>query len=330
MVFLMVVIGGATRLTGSGLSIVEWEPVRGVAPPTSETEWQVYFKKYQATQQYRRVNYGMTLEGFKEIFWLEYFHRLLGRLLGAVFLLPFLYFLFRKKLTPKLSKGLAAIFLLGAAQGFMGWYMVKSGLANTTSVSQYRLAAHLSLAFCIMGAIMWTALDLRQTKATANDYTSKSFRFSLLATLMIFFMVFLGALVAGTAAGFSYNTFPLMDGKWVPDGLFSMKPWQVNLFENTITIQFAHRLMALIITISVVLLIMHIFRTNQATIAKKAAITLGLAVALQIGLGIATLLLVVPVPLAALHQAGAVLLFSSSLFLNHCLFTAKPAQVNIR
>ena len=244
MLFAMVLLGGVTRLTQSGLSMVEWHPVSGWLPPASEAVWREVFSNYQQFPEFRKLNFTMNLAGFKEIFWLVYLHRLWGRLIGVVFLVPLVYFLVRRRVNRRLGVKLAALFVLGGLQGVLGWYMVKSGLVERPDVSQYRLSAHLGAALVIYGYILWVALGVLFPEPHAPPGKRSLWRFSLAVLALIFVMVLSGAFVAGTDAGFSYNTFPLMGGQWVPDGLFDIDPLFLNFFENVTTIQFGHRLLA--------------------------------------------------------------------------------------
>ena len=320
MIFSMVVVGGVTRLTHSGLSMVEWQPLVGTIPPLNQVQWDEVFHKYQQTPEYLKINRGMALEEFKGIFWWEYFHRLLGRSIGMVFLLPFLYFLARKKIDKPLMIKFAGIFLLGGLQGGMGWYMVASGLVDNPHVSQYRLTAHLGLAFLIYTAILWTALGLLspKTAATQTDGEHRTLQnFSTMLVGLIFVMVLSGGFVAGTRAGFTYNTFPLMGGNWIPQDIFRLEPWYLNFFENLTTVQFDHRLIAWLLAFLIPLFWL---RSRKIMLPDRARLYCNLFLAMlvvQIALGICTLLLVVPVPLAATHQAGALLLFTIALLTNH-------------
>jgi cytochrome c oxidase assembly protein subunit 15 len=321
LVFAMVVLGGVTRLTHSGLSIVEWRPLVGASPPLTEQDWIGLFEKYQQTPEYQKVNAAMTLAGFKGIFWLEYLHRLLGRLIGIVFLLPFLYFLLRGVIDRTLAWKLAGIFLLGALQGAMGWYMVKSGLIDNPRVSQFRLTAHLTLAFLIYAAMLWTALGLLAPQQLAG-YEARFARVRRMAwmlTALVSFMVISGGFVAGIRAGLAYNTFPLMNGHIVPPELFVMEPWYRNFFYNMATVQFNHRLIAWVLALFVPWLW---YETRAAGLPRRQHAVCDLlliAAAVQIALGISTLLLAVPVGLGAAHQGGALAVFTLALMLNHGL-----------
>jgi cytochrome c oxidase assembly protein subunit 15 len=319
MIFVMVVLGGVTRLTHSGLSIVEWQPLFGWIPPLSDAAWQDAFRKYQATPEFEQLNHAMTLAQFKPIFWMEYTHRLWGRLIGVVFLVPFAVFAAQRRIAPRLRPRLVAIFVLGLLQGGMGWYMVKSGLVQRPDVSQYRLAAHLGIAFVIYAYIFWLALDLAyggtRDRAPANIAALRRHASALAA--LVFVTALAGAIVAGTDAGFAYNTFPLMDGRIVPEGMFELSPWYLNFFENIAAVQFAHRAIALT---TFALIVLFWFEARRVSGSARVAVNhLGAFAVLQVALGISTLLLAVPVPLAAAHQAGALLLFTSALWTAHRL-----------
>jgi heme a synthase len=326
LVFAMVVVGGITRLTHSGLSIVEWQPIVGTLPPLDERQWQEAFAKYKETPESRLVNPDMRLDGFKRIFWWEYVHRLLGRLVGAAFLVPFLWFALRGKIAGRLAPPLIAIFALGALQGALGWYMVQSGLVDDPRVSQYRLAGHLGLALLIYAAMLWIALGLFFPRARTGKGPRSLHRFALALLALIFLMALSGALVAGIHAGFAYNTFPLMNGRVVPPEIFALEPWHLNFFSNMATVQFDHRVIAWLLALLVPWFWLRVRRAAAPTRARLAASLLLAALALQIALGIATLLLVVPVPLAAAHQAGALLVFSASLFAAHSLGPQGPPE----
>ena len=314
----MVILGGMTRLTHSGLSIVEWQPIMGALPPLNEAQWLETFAKYQQTPEYRSVNAGMTVAGFKGIFWLEYFHRLLGRFIGLVFLLPFLYFLARKQITRPLLPKLLLLFGLGAAQGLLGWLMVKSGLVDVPRVSPYRLTAHLGLAVLIYGATLWIALDLLRP-AAQNPPAPRLRRFGLVVTALIFLMILTGGFVAGTRAGFAFNDWPFMHGQLVPEGLFALTPWWVNAFENIATVQFNHRLLAYLLCLVIPFYWWRARRYNLNAGTSKLFDLLLTMLVLQVLLGIGTLYYVVPIALAAAHQAGAMLLFILALLINHRL-----------
>ena len=303
--FAMVVVGGITRLTESGLSIVEWQPIIGALPPLSQADWEALFASYRETPQYRKVFSGIGLEGFKSIFWWEYAHRLLGRVIGLVFLLPFLYFLFKKSLSRPIAWKLAGLFVLGGLQGAMGWYMVQSGLVDDPRVSHFRLTAHLGLALVIFSAELWLALDLLN-----QSNNKKHGPLPLVVLGLVFLMALSGGFVAGLRAGHAYNTFPLMNGHFVPPEVFMLEPWWRNFFWNIATVQLVHRAIFWLLLILIPLLWWQARRT-QAKIAGHHLLGMFL---IQASLGISTLLLAVPIPLAAMHQAGAVLLLAAALW----------------
>jgi cytochrome c oxidase assembly protein subunit 15 len=318
LVFVMVVVGGVTRLTHSGLSMVEWQPLVGTIPPLSQSDWEQVFLKYQATPEYQHVNRGMALDEFKGIFWWEYFHRLLGRAIGLVFFLPLLWFVVRGKIGRPLALKLAGIFVLGGLQGAMGWYMVKSGLVNDPRVSQFRLTAHLGLALAIYAAMLWTALDLlRPAHAPMNKSHRRLARYALALAGLIFLMALSGGFVAGIRAGLAYNTFPLMNGHFVPPEILTLEPWWMNLFNNMATVQFDHRMIAWLLLLLVPAFWLATRRVPLPPRARLATHFLLGMLTIQVILGISTLLLVVPVPLAAAHQGGAVLLLTTSLWTSH-------------
>lgn len=322
MVFATLIVGGVTRLTHSGLSIVQWQPIVGTVPPITQADWQDAFTGYQKTPEFQKINRRMDIGEFKHIYWWEYAHRLLGRSIGVVFLLPFLYFLARRRIDRELAVKLAGIFLLGGLQGAMGWYMVKSGLVDDPRVSQYRLAAHLGLAFVIFAAMFWVALGILNERArTVSRLSNRGLgalrRFAGWLALIVFLMVLAGGFVAGLHGGLAYNTFPSMNGYFVPPDMFALKPWSSNFFNNPSAAQFDHRLIAWLLALLIPAFWLQSLRTALTPRARLASNLLLLAFALQVGLGVATLLLVVPVPLAALHQAGALVLFATVLWLNH-------------
>ncbi len=323
MIFVMVVLGGVTRLTHSGLSMVEWRPLLSWLPPLSDAAWEQAFSKYRAFPEYQKLTYGMTLADFKSIYWLEYAHRLWGRSIGIVFLAPFLYFLAAGRISKRLRPHLAAMFVLGGVQGVLGWYMVKSGLIDRPDVSQYRLTAHLGAAFFIYGYIFWVALGVLSLPAASQGPAALRRSSKLLAGL-VFVTVLSGGVVAGLDAGFTHNTFPLMGGRLVPEGLFAETPSYLNFFENVATVQFVHRVLAILTLLCVLLFWLAARKVGLPRDARLPVdALLGLA-ALQVALGISTLLLVVPVPLAAAHQAGALLLFTAAVWAAHALRRTAP------
>ena len=322
MVFIMVVVGGVTRLTDSGLSIVEWQPVSGTLPPMSQNDWDEFHQKYRETPQYQQINKGMSVDEFKSIFWWEYIHRVLGRLIGLVFFIPFVYFLIKKQIDKPLGIKLSGIFVLGGLQGLMGWYMVMSGLVDDPHVSQYRLTAHLGLAFVIFAAMFWVASDLLYDK-NKSPHDPEALRgvrrFSIGLTWLIFIMVLSGGLVAGIRAGLAYNTFPLMNGHFIPPEIFMLEPWWRNFFENMATVQFDHRMIAWILMFTIPYFWFKARKQQLSDSAKLACNLLLVMLVIQVGLGISTLLLAVPLTLAAAHQGGAMLLFTAALWVNHKL-----------
>jgi cytochrome c oxidase assembly protein subunit 15 len=319
MILAILVVGGVTRLTHSGLSIVEWQPIIGVIPPLNQAEWEETFDKYRKTPEFEKVNHQMTLEEFKGIFYWEYWHRVLGRLIGVVFLLPFLFFWLRRRIEPQLVPKLLGIFVLGGLQGAMGWYMVKSGLVDDPRVSHYRLTAHLSLAFVLFFAMFWLALGLLAERAEqARNSTLRGLqRFGFWLTLLVALMVVTGGFVAGIRAGKAYNTFPLMDGHFMPPESFLIDPWYLNFFNNMALVQFNHRLGAWLLAFLVPWFCWKVRTASVSRPTKLAAALLLLAVVVQIALGIATLLLGVPVALGAAHQGWAMVVFGLLLWVNH-------------
>jgi cytochrome c oxidase assembly protein subunit 15 len=369
MIFVMVVIGGITRLTLSGLSITEWQPVTGTLPPLSAASWVAEFEKYQQIPQYRLINAGMSLAEFQTIYWWEYVHRLWGRLIGFAYALPFLYFWLRGQLPRRLAWPLAGIFALGAAQGLLGWYMVESGLADRVEVSQYRLVAHLALALAIYAVTLWIALGLvvpaapkcpsppfggeregPAPKAREGEVGSLSRgsgiphltptlsarlgplgggegetggpvwrRAAEVMIALVALTIVAGGFVAGLHAGLVYNTFPLMDGGLAPPEYAQLQPFVRNWFENAAAAQFDHRVLAMTTAAAVLALWLAGSRAALPGRVRLALHGLLAIAALQFALGVSTLLLVVPIPLAAAHQGGAVLLLTAAIVLRHSL-----------
>lgn len=307
LVLLTIVVGGLTRLTHSGLSMVDWRPVTGWLPPLDESEWNAVFESYKRFPEYREVNRGMSLGEFKAIFWFEYLHRTLGRIVGIVFLLPFLWFLRARRIDRGTACRLAAIFCLGAAQGVVGWWMVRSGLADRPDVSHYRLAVHLGLAVIIFGLLLWAAL----TALFGDGPARRRHRGAAACLAAVFATILSGALVAGLDAGFAYNTFPTMNGMWIPEGMLAMTPWYANFTENPVTAQFDHRWLAAATSAAILVLWWRERSRAHGGFARAALLAAAAAVPLQVALGIATVLFVVPTPLAAAHQAGAMVLFGA-------------------
>lgn len=319
MIFSMVIIGGVTRLTHSGLSIVEWKPLMGAIPPLNEEAWNETFEKYKQYPEYKIMNRLMDLADFKYIFYWEYFHRLIGRLVGVVFLLPFLLFYFKKYFDTRLAARLFIGFMLGGLQGLLGWFMVKSGLVNDPSVSHYRLAAHLSLAFAIAAYLFWILLDIAYEGDPAGK-PHRRFKQSLLLTAAICLQIVYGAFTAGKKAGFGYNTFPMMDDSWIPDAVFAVQPAWLNFFETNAAIQFTHRMIAWLLVIFIPVFLLRI-RKELGSRQKTAMNLLLAALGLQFTLGVLTILFIGSheVVLPSIHQAGAFVLFSTAIFFNHCL-----------
>jgi cytochrome c oxidase assembly protein subunit 15 len=306
LIAIMVLVGGATRLTESGLSIVEWKPVTGALPPLDEAQWTQAFEAYKTIPQYREMNAGMSLAEFKTIFWWEWSHRLLGRVIGIAYLLPFLWFMWRGALRADLRRRLWLIFGLGALQGAVGWWMVASGLSQRVEVSQYRLATHLVLALVIYAAVVWT---LRRLTDRPPSIAPARLRITGVALMVLTFVqLYLGALVAGLRAGKVYNTWPEIDGALIPSAarLFFETPWWRNLFDNTLTVQFEHRMTAYALLALAVLHAVDAVRSRAGTAVVSGACWLVAAIALQATLGILTLLNQVPIDLALAHQAVAI------------------------
>ena len=310
----MIVLGGVTRLTESGLSIVDWRPISGVLPPMNDAAWLQSFADYQQFPEYQAFNSSMDLAAFKRIYWFEYAHRMLGRLIGLVFLVPFIGFLSARVLPRSLIVKLWVAFLLGALQGGLGWYMVQSGLLSNPHVSQYRLTAHLLLAMVIYGFLLWLAIDLVTAKTARAMDARPGWITACWIAIVLLCMVASGGFVAGTHAGFVYNTFPTMNGEWWPAEILSLTPIWRNFFENVVAIQFVHRTLALLVAVSIVGFWLQILRCDGGPRMRVAAHILAGALVVQLSLGVATLLLRVPVWLGALHQAGAVVLFSAAIY----------------
>ena len=324
LIFAMVVLGGVTRLTHSGLSMTDWHPIHGTIPPLNETEWLEEFEQYKQSPEYLKINKGkgMELEGFKSIFWFEYSHRMLGRFIGLAFLVPFLLFWWQGKIRRSLIPRFIILFILGGMQGLLGWYMVKSGLVNVPQVSQYRLTAHLLAAITLYGFILWTAMGLLRTNEITSSHPAVGplRKHGFFATAIIILMITSGGFVAGTKAGYVFNSFPTMDGHWLPPGGLALEPWWLNLFENLATVQFSHRVLAVVVILVLFSYALRGWRNKGINDTTCFTFTLlFITLILQVGLGIATLINVVPVALGAMHQAGALLLFTLALILNHRL-----------
>lgn len=316
LVFAMVVLGGATRLTHSGLSMVDWQPLMGVLPPIGDAEWAESFEAYKQYPEYQKINMGMTVDEYKSIFYYEYSHRILGRIIGLAFALPFFWFLIRGRVPEGYKLKLLGLLVLGGLQGLMGWYMVMSGLVDRPDVSHYRLTAHLSLAFVVIAGLIWVGLNLLRGETASATRSSRVGYIHFSG--FIFIQSMLGGLVAGSDAGFIYNTWPLMDGQLVPSGLFDMSPLMINFVENVMTMQFVHRIVAYLAAIMMAVLWV---RAHRAGMRAGIVDLLGVTVLIQIILGIFTLVMVVPVWLAALHQAGALIVFCVAIVAGHIVGT---------
>ncbi len=318
LVYIMVLVGGITRLTRSGLSIVDWDPVVGTLPPLSEHRWEEIFAAYRDSPEFNLVNNGMTLSEFKSIFWWEYTHRLLGRVIGMVLLVPFGVMLYRRHLDRWVSTRIAGLIALLGLEGFLGWFMVASGLVHEPRVSQYRLAAHLLTATAILGATLWVAWDLLDGREVRQSLTMRLERqrgFGVVALVVM--MLGSGALVAGTRAGNGFNTFPLMNGRLVPRDLLTMGPSWINFTENLVTVQFQHRVLAVVVAFTIPAFALARMRAHRSRRMAVAALGLVGVVAAQFVLGILTLVNHVPVALGSLHQGGGLLLFALTLFVVH-------------
>jgi cytochrome c oxidase assembly protein subunit 15 len=313
LVFLILVVGGITRLTGSGLSIVEWQPIMGSIPPLNESEWEAAFELYKQYPEYEQVNRGMSLTDFKFIFFWEYLHRMLGRVLGLMFLVPFVWFVARKKLDAQQIRRASLLFFLGFAQAFMGWYMVKSGLVDIPQVSPFRLAAHLMLAFLIFSLCVWFAMDLRDKRVlnSAGLPEIQKWTWGLFGVVVL--QVFFGALVAGNHAGHIYNTFPKMNQFWFPPEIWVREPWMLNFIFNVTTIQWTHRVLATLIGVISIVLVVRAMQLGVDGVVKRWSVgVLGL-VTVQYLVGVLTLLYHVPVWIGVTHQAVAMVLVGGIL-----------------
>jgi cytochrome c oxidase assembly protein subunit 15 len=308
----IILIGGATRLTDSGLSITEWQPILGAIPPLNEADWQRAFEDYQKIPEYTELKRGMSLEAFKTIYWWEWAHRFLGRLIGVAFFVPFIVF-WALGYTPRpLLPRLIGLFLLGGIQGALGWYMVKSGLVARTDVSQYRLAAHFGVALVILGYTLWLLFGLGGEKRTARGGVAAWVAGLVLA--LIFVQMLAGALVAGLDAGMGFNTWPLINGAFVPSGLGEASPWYLNLFENPLTVQFDHRILGYAVVVAALGQLVWLAVKAAPPVLMGSALTLALLAVLQATIGVWTLLLAVPITLGVAHQAGAIAVFAASLY----------------
>ncbi|MBB3998252.1 cytochrome c oxidase assembly protein subunit 15 [Aureimonas pseudogalii] len=327
LILALVVVGGATRLTESGLSITEWKPIHGIVPPLSEAEWLEEFQLYQRIPQYQELNQGMSLSGFKTIFWWEWAHRFLARSVGFAFALPLAFFWATGRVEGWLKPRLLALLALGGLQGGIGWWMVASGLVERTDVSQYRLAVHLTMACIIFAAILWIARGL-VTRPSEPPPTGHSRHVGLLIVALALVQIYLGGLVAGLNAGLAFNTWPLMDGRLVPGNLFAMTPVWRNFFESVMTVQFVHRCGAYLLFAVVVIHAVAALRIAGRSRHAQGAVWLALAVTMQAALGITTLLLQVPIGWALMHQAGALVVLAGSVIHARGLTGRYPAPVH--
>lgn len=321
LVFIMVAIGGITRLTHSGLSMVDWNLVMGAFPPTTESAWLEAFEGYKNSPEFKEINSDYTLSDFKSIYWWEYIHRVFGRLIGVVFLIPFIYFLAKKWLSPSMIKKLLIVFALGSIQAFLGWYMVKSGLVNVPRVSHYRLAAHLSTAFLTCMFIWWVAMGLRQRMYSPLPFTGLR-KWAVLAFVLTFVQVVFGAFVAGLKSGWVHNTYPLMDGQLVSEAVFTMEPFYLNFFEGKSGVQFAHRMLAILVFSTILLTYVKAIRSPLLAFQAIGFRLMLILVIVQFLLGVFTLLYQVPLVLGILHQLGALLLLGAILYSIHSLRTS--------
>ncbi|MFZ7115270.1 MAG: COX15/CtaA family protein [Bacteroidota bacterium] len=315
LIFGMVVIGGITRLTGSGLSITEWKPIMGAIPPLNDAEWEVAFQKYQQIPQFQKVNYHFELSDFKTIFWWEFIHRLLGRLIGIVFIIPFLWFLVKKRFDSVTIKKMLFLFLLGGIQGFLGWFMVSSGLAERTSVSHIRLAIHLMFAFITFAFTFYYGLELIYTEKRESIQNKKLSALNKLVFVVLSIQIIYGAFVAGLHAGKIHNTFPLMSGQVIPTGMSVMQPAWLNIFDNPVTVQFIHRFLAFTLLFLVAWFYIESGKEKLNNFQKKGIHILIAAIGIQFLLGVITVLTQANIVMASIHQIGAFFLFSSSIYL---------------
>lgn len=318
LVYLMVLVGGITRLTHSGLSMVDWSPV-GSFPPMNERGWIKEFNKYKQSPEYVLFNYNFTIEDFKNIFWWEYLHRFIGRTIGVVFLIPFFYFLIKKKFPAGFFRKMLWLLLLGAVQGLVGWYMVKSGLVKNPHVSHYRLAAHLITAFTVFGFTFWFALDLiYPSPESVRDSKLKNFSMILFGTIIL--QIIYGAFVAGLKAGYLYPGFPKMGSEWMPEMVYTqLQPVWRNFTEGQAGVQFIHRCLAFIIVFLVFVLFFWTRNTSHTPLQRKLVQWLLIIVLVQFLLGVATVIFNMPIAIALIHQSGAFFLFSAVLLFIHRL-----------
>ena len=322
LVFAMVIVGGATRLTHSGLSITQWQPIMGAIPPLNAADWHDAFTRYQAIPEYQLLNKGMTLPEFQSIYWWEWSHRLLGRFIGLAFIVPMGLLWFAGHIERAMLPRFIGLFVLGGLQGALGWFMVKSGLVDRTDVSQYRLAAHLTLAACIYAALIWTGLGIGQPRRSLG--ASRAGVMALVIVALIVVQLAAGAFVAGLDAGMAYNTWPLMDGRMVPSGLLAIEPAWRNFFENAMTVQFDHRTLAYIIALAIAVHWVRVVASGGPPQQARSAVILLVIVVAQVTLGIATLLSQVPIDLGLAHQGGALILLAAALWHLHTVTSPWP------
>ncbi len=332
LVFAMVVVGGATRLTDSGLSITEWQPILGIIPPLTDADWQAALEKYRQIPEYKEINAGMSMAAFQFIYWWEWAHRFLGRIVGLAFALPLAVFWLKGWIRPAMMPKLLGLFALGGLQGFFGWYMVQSGLSERVDVSHYRLALHLTTAFVILAATVWLALEVaaprHASRIRLQTVPVHQVRLAWVILALMLVQVVLGAFVAGLKAGLTYNTWPLMDGKLVPNGLFLLQPWWMNIVENITTVQFNHRVMAYLLTGLVVWHAVALWRNADDERVIRSSLVIAAAVLLQAGLGIWTLIAAgeageIPIGLGLVHQGGAALVLAILVWHLHGLVRSR-------
>ena len=318
MVLLIIIIGGLTRLTDSGLSMTDWRPLLGVIPPLGQDKWLIVFEMYKQTPEFKIVNRSMTLEEFKFIFWWEWFHRVFARLIGVVFIIPLIYFLIKKQVSKSLLLRLPIVFMFGIFQAFVGWWMVKSGLSENPYVSPYRLTFHLLNALIIFSILLWIAMDYKHSLKT--NFLSKPFSQDFLvffSIVLVFITIGTGGFMAGTNSGQSFNTFPLMNGKIIPDDYFLEDLGMYNIFENTVAINFNHRWFSIFVFFYIIFVCFKFIKFDNKKVPKILVILVLFFLTLQVALGIVTLLSNVYLPLASMHQTNSILLLSTLLISYH-------------
>mgnify|MGYP001040488400 FL=1 len=323
-IFGMILLGGVTRLTDSGLSMVEWQPIMGTIPPMSEADWQTAFDKYKQYPEYQKINFHMDLDGFKTIFMYEYLHRVLGRLIGLLFFIPLVFFAVKGMVREGLMPKLLLLFVLGGCQGLLGWYMVKSGLVDRPDVSQYRLTGHLGLAVAIYAYMVWLIFGLVASRRILPPQPAK---WPFIVVGLIYLMILSGGLVAGTDAGYSYPTWPLMGDSFIPPALY--RDGLISAFEQVTTIQFNHRMFAYGLVVLILALGITTWRRTADSRVRLAAGLLMAALLLQVSLGISALLTHIAVPVAAAHQSGAIVLLTAVLFFAYMRRTEVPAKAPV-